>query len=426
MTGLLPRTFTAMALFAMAWLTAGVCGRAQSTEGYLDVFYDSELDQVFAFAGTYPDYETLTYYDPKVDVSLWCGDDICSGWNNTVTVDYGTYVYAEMSWPAKAGLTYYAYATHSLKLDWIAFDPEIYSYWDYYGYSFNPCPPSPCVLVEREPPSCWWFPPLVAVVLYAEIIDLGSSEAELTMPTVSIEIDCPPGVVCSGPPATFECLYTPVTHLAETVRAVAAPSGGTFHWTLGSKLLAKSGTTGSAVEVEGVEGSSAPADTWIKVTYTLEDGSSASASVPATVRFAFKLRAKSMGGVENTTLIYSSLGVYRGYLTTVYYDATDQFGENNVIVADGPEFAEVLSTLYVSEPVTFDPPDGQKKSTRYVLNEGGRDVLSVTAATGDPFPDPFRASREQILYFENEDFSPQYQDYYTTYAEVEIEWLHTF
>ena len=133
-----------------------------------------------------------------------------------------------------------------------------------------------------------------------------------------------------------------------------------------------------------------------------------------------------MGGVENTTLIYSSLGVYRGYLTTVYYDATDQFGENNVIVADGPEFAEVLSTLYVSEPVTFDPPDGQKKSTRYVLNEGGRDVLSVTAATGDPFPDPFRASREQILYFENEDFSPQYQDYYTTYAEVEIEWLHTF
>ncbi len=195
MTGLLPRTFTAMALFAMAWLTAGVCGRAQSTEGYLDVFYDSELGQVFAFAGTYPDYETLTYYDPKVDVSLWCSDNICSGWNNTFTVDYGTYVYAEISWPAKAGVTYYAYATHSLMLNWMAFDPEIYAYWDYYGYSSGP----PYVIRVQVwgPLPSWvrWLPPLAAALLYAEIIDLGSSEAEMSLPpiqSISItSVQCP-------------------------------------------------------------------------------------------------------------------------------------------------------------------------------------------------------------------------------------------
>jgi len=243
-----------------------------------------------------------------------------------------------------------------------------------------------------------------------------STGSETLVPEVHIELDCPPGQACYPAPSSLDCIYTPASHIASVARAVGSPPGGTFQWTLGPYLAAQGGTTGTTIQVEGVTTSSAPDDTWLTVTYTL-DGRSAAAACRATVLYAFKYWATSLGGLSNTQPLPGG-----GYLTQVNYWATDQFGASNLIQVDGAKFAELLTTLSSSQSVTFDPPSGQKKTTTYSAYDGGTDILSIVAppapATG------FQARRQQILYFENQTFGYQFQNYRQTFAWVEIEWLN--
>lgn len=203
-------------------------GSAQSTEGYTDILYDEFLDEMRAFATTYPDYGTLYYYEPRVHVwfmkqhdyypyNVWLGEQTIVGETHG-GYGYG-YVLASVSAPLEPGVPYSAFAEHSVD---VYYYEEVGSYWnDFHGYSMlsgscEECHWDPergmyvCNVCEYRT----WTPPQVFVAVYVATVLLGDTGKEDFVPP-------PPTLVCNPSPVTrgsnvycevFGAAATRVTH----------------------------------------------------------------------------------------------------------------------------------------------------------------------------------------------------------------------
>lgn len=168
-------------------------GRAQSTEGYVDIWYDDYSGGVYAVATTYPDYSTLYYYVPRVHVwfmkehdyqpiNVWLGEQTIVGETHG---GYGCgYALASVFAEFEAGVPYSAFADHSVD---IYFYDEGNSYWyDFYAYSMLPaedceeCHWDPvlgmyvCNVCEYRT----WTPPQIPTWVYFTTVVLGDTGKE--------------------------------------------------------------------------------------------------------------------------------------------------------------------------------------------------------------------------------------------------------
>jgi hypothetical protein len=174
-------------------------GRAQSTDGYVDIIYDEWTGDVRAFATTYPDYDASYYYEPIVYVSLaghresypynvWFGENWAVGITHGAYP--GGYSLTSVSGPWQPDVvTYIAEGQHAVDIYY--YDEGQYAWWDAFGYiSLEPECVECCywddelemlvctVCVEEEASHKVWIPPLMPAWVYVGTAGLGNTEKE--------------------------------------------------------------------------------------------------------------------------------------------------------------------------------------------------------------------------------------------------------
>jgi hypothetical protein len=191
--------------------------------------------------------------------------------------------------------------------------------------------------------------------------------------------------------------------------ANGSPAGGTYQWSIGPNLNFAGGSTSQNTAVQGIGQSGSSGDSWVQVNYSAY-GYPASASIRFTVRAARQMVASTLGGPGSTTPLQN------GYLTNITYYVKDQFGQT--IEIQGLDTTEVLSTVSMSTPVTFTPPDNIPQNGSSNSNGSIFDYLYVLTQGGG-LPGDFRATRNQSWTLRGYLLSPtQVQNYYPTYATV--------
>ncbi|MGI8785805.1 MAG: Ig-like domain-containing protein [Acidobacteriota bacterium] len=226
-------------------------------------------------------------------------------------------------------------------------------------------------------------------------------------PTVSIQVEAGKSQV-SG---TGFVVLSASQSLTTNLTGVGSPSGGTFQWSVGSRLQFVGPSNTMNVSVKGTSASTSQEDTFVSVTYTV-NGIPNRASVRFTVRDPRTLTNYGFtGGLSQT------MQVANGYSTDVTYFVEDQF--NSAIQVGGIDVTEVLSTTSVSHPVSFQPPDGVPLTAQTNSNASIIDHLWVTGPAPGGVPDGFDARRNQNFTVTGFGFSPtQTQDYDPTFARV--------
>lgn len=191
---------------AFAWfllLASSSVLYGQSAWGYTDVSYNPAYDWIDAHAVTYPDYSTQYYYDPRVSLVL-SGTD---GFYDSIYCYYASYCSAgDMAWlglvaAPTPGASYSSTAYHELEVYYYYWEQDpgcTYGCWDWYdafGYSFDECSPSCkadpncfCVDAWGTPPSWYWYPPLIPVLVYAGSQDLGQSNDTVENPVPALQV----------------------------------------------------------------------------------------------------------------------------------------------------------------------------------------------------------------------------------------------
>jgi hypothetical protein len=192
--------------------------------------------------------------------------------------------------------------------------------------------------------------------------------------------------------------------------ATGSPSGGTFQWSVGSKIGFQGPSTGQNVTIVGNSASTQAGDAWVSVTYTYM-GVTAGASIRVTVRVPTVLLA------SNVSTLSAPPGYY-GYITYVTYHVLDQnpLGNQNIEV-EGIGVREVLQTVFSSTTVDWDPPDGVPRTVQTSSEGKIMDLLSAISTA--ELPTGFSATRTQAWTLSGYALSPQNtQTYGRTYAEI--------
>jgi hypothetical protein len=152
--------FTRMLLAAALLLGAALSGRAQSMEGYSDIWYDETTDNVVFYALTWPDYATGYYYETNNYMHIYADSVWVTNWATPSSPEIGPWTEGYMEMPAQPGVSYSVVAEHWLGAHfcWWEIDPYFcsngcYDWYDAYGYSFLSANQSPYYsYIMRIPP----------------------------------------------------------------------------------------------------------------------------------------------------------------------------------------------------------------------------------------------------------------------------------
>lgn len=229
----------------------------------------------------------------------------------------------------------------------------------------------------------------------------GPSSSVVVQPTVSIQVEASKQQGTSGYVLTLD---------TTALTATGNPSGGTYSWQSGPKMVLAGSSSSPNTSVEGREQSSSSGDTWVQAGYTVS-GSTASASVRFTVRATRRLVATTLGGPGSTLPVPSGYG----YVTWITYYVRDQFDQT--VELQGIQVTETLNTVSISHPIAFNPPDNEPASAS--SNAGGAVLDRLSVEYSEPIPANFTATRNQVLRLRDAILWPtQVQTYNSTYAQI--------